>query len=179
MSDPVMMSKSDLDKMAKDMAAAVEVNARLRRDLEAAQNERRQALDVANRASGEVERLRKAMPADKVQEELKALRAAMGEAHKRISGLEKELAAAQAEAEARRKEVAQVQRRFEGVQATFDTFQIARDKAQAERDQALADVQKGLASYQKLQAELDAFKKAAAETKQPQRAAKTAEPVKA
>ena len=179
MSDPVMVDKAVLDKAAKERDQAVESQAKMAKEIKTLNASFAQALDAANRAKVEIGQLRKALPSDKVQTELKGLRTSMGEAHKRISVLEKELAATQAEAEARRKEVAQTLRRFEGVQSTFDTLQIARDKAYSEREKLIADIQKGAEAYQKLQAEFDAFKKATAEVKQPQKAAKVPEAAKA
>lgn len=159
MSDPVLMSKDDLGKMAKDLSRSIEINDRLKRDLHVVTEDRDRALTSANNAKMDLERIRKVMPADKVQEELKALRVSMGEAHKQINVLEKDLAASKAESEVRGRLVMQVNRKFDGIQATFDTLQIARDKAQVERDQALAELERHATAYKKLQAEFDAFQK--------------------
>jgi chromosome segregation ATPase len=179
MSDPVLMDKADLAKTAKELDQAAENQAKMAREIKVLNTSLAQALDAANRAKVEIGQLRKALPSDKVQIELKGLRASMGEAHKRINVLEKELVAAKAETEVRRKETGKVMSRFEGVQSTFDTMQVGRDKACADRDQALANVQKGAEAYHKLNTEFEAFKKAAAEAKQPQKPAKAPEPAKA
>jgi chromosome segregation ATPase len=179
MSDPVLMEKADLAKMSRERDQAVESQAKMAKEIKTLNMSLAQALDAANRAKVEIGQLRKALPSDKVQIELKGLRASMGEAHKRINVLEKELVAAKAETEVRRKETGKVMSRFEGVQSTFDTMQVGRDKAYSEREKLLADIQKGAEAYQKLLAEFDAFKKAAAEAKQPQKPAKAPEPAKA
>ena len=165
MSDPVMLSKSDLDKMAKDLDAAAEANQSLKRALRLLTVERDNALSAANKAKLEVERIGKVIPSDKVIQENKGLRDAIADAHRQINVLQEDLKTSKAETEVQRRLVYQVNRKFEGIQATFDTLQIARDKADQDRDKALADVQSGAAAYHKLQAEFDAFKKEAASKK--------------
>lgn len=157
MSDPVLMSKGDLERMGKDMAQVVEVNERLERKLKVMTEERDRALTASNKAKLDLERVRKILPTDKMGEQNEGLKSAISEAHRKINTLENELAAAKAEAETQRRLVAQVNRKFEGIQATFDTLQIARDKAQQDRDKALAELQKYAEAYQKLQKELDAL----------------------
>lgn len=176
MSEPVLTSKEDLARLASDMAKMVQVNERLERDLKVARSERDQARAAAAKATAEVDRLRKALPAEKVQDELKGLRAAMGEAHRKISVLEKDLAGARDEAEANRKEHQKALRKFENVQGTFDTLQIARDEAQRLQAKAVEDLQQSVESYQKLQADYDALK---AELARRDREAKAAKPQKA
>lgn len=165
MSDAVAVSKADLERVASDLKKAVEVNERLEKNLKAMQSERDVARAAANQAKLEAERLRKALPSEKVQQENKGLREAIADAHRKINAIEKELAAAKAETETHRRAATQTLRRFEGMQATFDTLQIARDKAQADLGKALADVQKGAESYAKLKAEFDVLQKAATEKK--------------
>jgi chromosome segregation ATPase len=165
MSDPVIMDKADLAQVTKERDQAVENQVRMAKEIKVLHAERAQALDASNRSKTELERFRKTLPTDQVQNELRGMRISMGEAHKRISVLEKELVVAKAESEARRKETAKVASRFDGVQGTLDTMQVARDKACADRAQALAQVEQAAAAYHKLQGEFEEFKKASAEAK--------------
>lgn len=180
MSEPVIMEKADLAKMDVERAQFIECKVKMGGEIGSLKMSLAQALDAANRAKVEIGQLKKALPSEKMQAELKGLRAAMSEAHKRIGVLEKELAASQVETETRRKDMAKVVARFESVQGTFDTLQAARNKAQADLGAALDAVGKSAEAYHKLSAEFDAFKKAVAEAKQPQqqKQAKVQEPAK-
>jgi len=168
-SEPVLLSKADLDRMASDMKKAVEVNETLRRQLKTVQTELDVTRATANQAKLEAERLRKVVPSEKVQEENRGLRDAVADAHRKISLLEKEIPKSAAEIEAKKRENAQLQRRFEGIQATFDTMQFARDKALKDLDQAVAQAatkqKEDAAAYQKLRVDYDALKKVADERK--------------
>lgn len=183
MTEPVLMDQAELKAMKDDMKKAVDVNDSLNRDLKVARNERDEAKAAVTKAKTEADRLRKLVPAVEVQDEIKGLRTAVSEGHKKIGSLEKELAAVKAESEGRRKEVAQLNQRLGSVQNTFDMMQVARDKAYADRDKALVEVQNAAAVYHKLREEFDAFKKEIAERdqemKKPAKAAAKAEPAKA
>lgn len=183
MSEPVLMDSNELKALRDDMKKVVGVNDGLTRDLKVARDERDQAKGAATKAKTEADRLRKLVPAVEVQDEIKGLRTAVSEGHKRIGILEKELAAAKAESEGRRKEAVQLNQRLVNVQNTFDMMQASRDKAHADRDKGLADLQVAADAYHKLQGEFNDFKKEVAEreaeNKKPGKAAPKAEPAKA
>lgn len=158
MSDPVLVTKEDLAKADAALKQSMETSARLERDLKLMRGERDQAMASANQSRIAMERAQKLAPSDKVAVEVKALRSAVAEAHKKISALEKDLAASQAATDVKHRELGQAQRRFEAVQSTFESMQLARDKAQKDRDQAIASFQKEQEAHQKLKEEFAAFR---------------------
>lgn len=178
-----MMDANELRAMKDDMKKVVEINDGLTRDLKVARAERDDVKAAVTKAKTEADRLRKLVPAVEVQDEIKGLRTAVSEGHKKIGALEKELAAVKVESEGRRKEVGQLQGRLGSVQNTFDMMQVGRDKAYAERDKLVTDLQVAADAYHKLQGEFNDFKKEVAdreaEHKKPGKAAPKAEPAKA
>lgn len=166
MNEPVLVSPDELKAIRGDLKKAVDVNDGLNRELKGAREERDQARSAAAKAKSEADRLRKLVPAGDVQDEVKGLRTAVSEGHKKIGALEKELAAVKVESEGRRKEVVQLQQRLSNVQNTFDMMQASRDKAHADRDKTLLDLQAAADAYHKLQGESNDFKKAVEEREQ-------------
>lgn len=164
MPEMVMTTKEDLERAARERDQAIEIQARMVKEVKNLSDERDRALSAANNAKLEIERLRKAIPPDQLQQESRVLRADIAEAHRKIAVLEKELAVEREASLARQKEVITANRRAESVQSTFHTFQVARDQAQADRNKALNDLQASVEVHSKLQGEFDTFRKFVAES---------------
>jgi len=165
MGEMIMMDKAEVERSVRERDQAVEAGAKMSRQITILGEERDRALSAANNAKLEVERLRKAIPPDVLQQENKALRENIAEAHRKIAALEKELVVEREAVQVKQKEVIAAQRRAEAVQSTFYTFQNARGQAQVDRDKALTDLQTAVEIHGKLKDEFEAFKKFVQETK--------------
>lgn len=159
MPEMIMMDKADVERATRERDQAVEAQAKMVKEIKTLNASFAQALDIANRAKLEVERLRKAVPPDTLQKENKTLRENIAEAHKKAAALEKELIVEREAVQAKQQQVIAAHRRAEAVQSTFYTFQNARDQAQAERGKALVDLQTAVDAHAKLQGEFEAYKK--------------------